>query len=220
MLTQEETSIPFCLHGPPPLLCPSCPCCLRDKEKRWWIVLPQINSSLMTLGKVMALWKFGWMLWLCLKVHDVGLGNTFLIRRKISLFTDLFFFLSKSYDIGLTWQSHLIEAAMTVQHNMTEILRYSMNTEEFISVNAQFCTWQTNNAQFKQTADASQTGFLGLWRLWSVRRCRWKLNLWRRWLFCLGVVEFGDIQSIGGIGSWIPAWLGVCMTLNTNIVVK
>lgn len=54
---------------------------------------------------------------------------------------------------------------MTVQHNMTEILRYSKNTEEFISVNAQFCTWHTNNAQFKQTADASQTGFLGLWRL-------------------------------------------------------
>lgn len=54
---------------------------------------------------------------------------------------------------------------MTVQHNMTEILRYSKDMEEVIWVNAQFCTWQTNNAQFKQMADASQTGFLSLWRL-------------------------------------------------------
>lgn len=73
------------------------------------------QNKLITLtlgGKVMVPWKSGWMLWLCLNVHYVGLGNTFY----------LFIFLSKSYDIVLTWQSHLIEAAMTVQHNTTEIL--------------------------------------------------------------------------------------------------
>ncbi len=61
-LTREGTSTPSCLHGPPPLPCLSCPCCLRvyrtDKKLVTCYCFSKRckdNITTQTLGQVMTL---------------------------------------------------------------------------------------------------------------------------------------------------------------------